>query len=105
MLEPESPVVNVSVTETRSQQVTLSWSDNNAVVDDYIVTYDNKAVNSTTKFLTVTGLDPFTSYNFTVQARNSAGTSSIASGSFTVVKTGASGMFVGVQTWCETLFN
>ena len=105
MLEPESPVFNVSVTEIRSRQVTLSWSDNNAVVDDYIVTYDDKTVNSTTKSLTVTGLDPFTSYNFTVQARNSAGTSSIGSGSFTVVTTGASGMFVDVQTWCKTLFN
>jgi hypothetical protein len=70
------------------------WSDNNPVVDDYIVTYGNKNLNSTTKSLTVTGLGPFTSYNFTVQARNSAkeggALSSVGSGSFVVVKTGAS---------------
>ena len=106
MLPPGSPISNVSATDLRSRRVTLSWLDHNPVVDDYVVTYDDKTQISTMKKLVVTGLKPFTSYNFTVQARNSAGQSNISSGSFILIKTGESGtiVIVHIQTKCEALF-
>ena len=79
---PEQPV-NVTVTDVTPFSVALAWvepHDNNALINDYIITIDsvgtNQALvrtNASVEAFNVTGLRPFVNYTFTVAAGNDEG--------------------------------
>ena len=79
---PEQPV-NVTVTNVTPFSVALAWvepHDNNALINDYIITIEsvgtNQALvrtNASVEAFNVTGLHPFVNYTFTVAAENDEG--------------------------------
>jgi len=79
---PEQPV-NVTVTDFTPFSVALAWvepHDNNAPINDYIITIDSVGTSSTevranasVEAFNVTYLRPFVSYTFTVAAENDEG--------------------------------
>ena len=79
MLAP-LPVENLVVTDTQPTNVSLSWSNPNpaGIVSNYSVSYVGSSaspvmVSSTSAV--ITGLKPFVNYNFSVVAKNRAGSS------------------------------
>ncbi|HSZ41230.1 MAG TPA: glycosyl hydrolase family 18 protein [Trebonia sp.] len=76
---PAAPT-GLTVTGTTSSSVSLSWTATSGTVTGYDVDENGTQVGSVTGTTdTVTGLSPSTTYNFTVTAYNSAGTSSASS--------------------------
>ena len=79
---PEQPV-NVTVTEVTPFSVALAWvepHDNNAPINDYIITIDSRGTdptevraNASVEAFNVTGLHPFVNYSLTVAAENDEG--------------------------------
>ena len=79
---PEQPV-NVTVTDITPFSVALAWvepHDNNAPINDYIITIDSVGSSSTRvranasiEAFNVTDLLPFVNYTFTVAAENDEG--------------------------------
>ena len=79
---PEQPV-NVTVANVTPFSVALAWvepHDNNAPINDYIITIDSVGTSSTivranasVEAFNVTDLRPFVDYTFTVAAENDEG--------------------------------
>ncbi|XP_057692656.1 phosphatidylinositol phosphatase PTPRQ isoform X1 [Corythoichthys intestinalis] len=73
--EPDSPPVNLTVVDTSSSTVTLTWSapeKANGVIQLYMVLYENRSyshsVNTSSNRVTLTHLRPYTYYNVSVMA-------------------------------------
>ncbi|XP_077373169.1 phosphatidylinositol phosphatase PTPRQ isoform X2 [Festucalex cinctus] len=73
--EPDSPPVNLTVLDTSSSTVALTWSapeKANGVIQQYTVLYENRSysnsVNTSSNRVTLTHLRPFTYYNVSVMA-------------------------------------
>ena len=74
---PNAPI-NFVVNNTSSSSVTLSWASGGGYATSYAIFENGTQVATTTSTTTsITGLTPSTSYNFSVEAINAYGTSSI----------------------------
>ena len=73
----------MTVTDVTPFSVALAWvepHDNNAIINDYIITVDSVRssqtlvqANASVEAFNVTGLRPFVNYSFTVAAENDEG--------------------------------
>ncbi|BFH63050.1 carbohydrate-binding protein [Paenibacillus azoreducens] len=89
--QPPTAPTNVTVTAKSSTSVSLSWtaSTDNVGVTGYTITYGASSVNVSGTNTTISGLEPNTSYQFTVTARDAAG--NISTGTTINVTTDAGG--------------
>ncbi|SEC81472.1 Por secretion system C-terminal sorting domain-containing protein [Tenacibaculum sp. MAR_2009_124] len=77
---PTAPVLSVSSVSATSVSLTWNGSTDNVGVVSYDVYQDNVFVaNVTTESYTVTGLEPSSTYTFTVKAKDAAGNESVFS--------------------------
>nr|WNS50028.1 tenascin-X-like protein 2 [Halisarca dujardinii] len=75
---PASEPMNLEGTAASSSQIRLTWQQPdypNGVITSYVITYNEVQVDTNTASLgyTMTGLQPFTTYNISVASRNGAG--------------------------------
>ncbi|WP_199041829.1 cellulose binding domain-containing protein [Glycomyces salinus] len=104
--EPPTAPTGLTVTATTSGSVSLSWdaSSDDTGVTGYDVHRDGTAVLDVSgTSATVTGLEPATTYEFTVTARDAAGNASAAGGPVTATTDagGGSGDTIDVATGAE----
>ena len=80
---PSAPVQNVSVDNTTSESITVSWEppadeQQNGIIINYVVQVAAEGetatyLNSTTTYIVITSLKPYTNYEYSIAAETSAG--------------------------------
>ena len=96
---PSAPAQNVSVDNTTSESITLSWEppadeQQNGIVINYAVRVAVEGgtatyLNSTTTYIVITSLRPYTTYECSIAAETSAGMGPFSS--ITITQTGEAG--------------
>ena len=80
---PSAPAQNVSVDNTTSESITLSWEppvdeQQNGIIINYVVRVAVEGgtatyFNSTTTYIVIASLRPYTTYEYSIAAETSAG--------------------------------